>query len=212
MIISGQKNINKYKNIKNVLIEYIIKNFFIKMKNYIDSGDMVFTGSMIHSKLNIINDNVVNDIDISIINNTIGDNILEELKTLFININLDYFEGVLNDIVDDGFVLIKEVYMNEYRPILIIKDLLYIDIFRNEHPKDNMIDVELYPSIYTKYLGHDWVLGTTYNGYLYGIQYNVDQLKLDKMIDILKKIINVMDIDNSTNERSIEIYNIIKNL
>lgn len=169
---------------------FLVLNLFNKYKHLIDSNDFIFVGSILHNKIGFQNKDI-NDIDISI-NQKIHDDFLFDFKNHINTLNLKDFEDYYNRNIGH--------YINN----LEFKNLLAIDVFKNEHPINCDKIIYVFPNIYTKFFGYEWNLNATYNSYqsLLGVDNN--ERKKEKYLRIFKNYLNLINTDNIKNK---ELYN-----
>jgi hypothetical protein len=140
----------KRKRILNNLIHMFYDNF----KKHFDSGDLIFTGSLIHNITGLYKTDKIGDLDISIIQGNYGEKIIDELKEYLTQPNLVVDGKYVERIWDDGR---RGWYINRY---------VSVDIFRNPHPKEFSEDIIVKDNIITKYFGDKWIYDITYKKYL----------------------------------------------
>ena len=171
---------HEYMIYKNELLQFISTEIFTSLKKYIDTGDLIFTGSIVHDRLGIIKKEYIGDIDISI-NDEIGDEIRKALVKCLNQIDMTKYK-------DQFFNYFRDKIL-ENNKHLEFNDILAIDIFRNKHPQNVEYELELYPNVYTKCFKHEWYLKQYYDS-LMKISKLKDFEKRDKQII---KFINIFE-------------------
>jgi len=131
------------------VLEFYIKDFYENFRHYFDSGDLTFTGGIIHNITGLNKKDSFGDLDMSVIKGPGGDKVLNELR--------EYLEN--EDFLIDGYVAETKsangdvfAYINRY---------VSIDFFRNDHPKELTQEIEVRPGVFTKYFGHKWIYDAT---------------------------------------------------
>lgn len=201
MAILGEDKYKKYLIIKNDIINFIIKELFYNLTEYFNNGDIVYVGSLIYKQLNINKKNYIKDIDISI---NIDDHIviLDKINKTLNNIDLNYYINKLQNINYNNKKnnisknLIKK--RKDKYSYFLIDGVVGIDIFINDHNKENANILYINNDIYTYFFGYKWVLETTYNLYLF-LKEN-DPNNCDKIIKTMK-MVNKFNVKNHIYEK-----------
>jgi len=197
------------EKIKSDLLEFLVTNIFNNFKNYIDSGDLIFTGGIVHDRVEIIKKERFHDLDISIIIGDYGDKILYELKDYLLNLDFTIFEDSIKTNLNNEFKFKEE--NNYLTACFYIDDFYGIDIYRDEYPEENISTVELYPNIYTKYYGNEWILRETFSTYKKMLSSNINNKTKKRKIDKIER--TLVKIFNSINDfKDNELYNDTSNL
>jgi hypothetical protein len=159
-------------------IKYLIHLMYDNFKKYFDTGDMIFTGSIVYDKIDLYHKEETKDVDISIISGHKGDQIMNEIKNFFLKNDFDFRLKYYVRDWEDG---LRGMCLTQYG---------LIDFLRNTHNnKQNESIVEILPSIYTKYYGHEYIINIIYNCYMYNKKENkVNQYK--KFYDMLIHMYN----------------------
>jgi len=181
---------HEYMTYKNELIQLISTNIFTDLKHHIDTGDLIFTGSIVHDRLGMIKKQYIGDIDISI-NDDIGDDIGKELIKCLAQIDLTEYRNKFHN-------YFKEKILENNKHLSFDK-ILAIDFFRNKHPEKFEYELELYPNVYTKCFRHEWYLKQYYDSLI-----NISKLKdfekrdkqINKFINIFETYLKFMDIND----------------
>lgn len=203
-VIVNNKIYNEYMEFKSRLLEYLITEIFNYFNVYVDSGDLIFTGSIIYDRLDIIKKKYFNDIDISINLNENGNNILKSFNQFLSNIELENFNKEYN-------IKFKSKLLIDNKE-LDFHNIIVIDTFRNNHPENSneYNDIEIFPNVYSKYFGHEWNLSKIYKSYL--IIKNIDNEvkrtgQYEKFKNIFENYFKYIDINEFQDK--LLLYNII---
>lgn len=182
---------NEYSEFKEELYKYIISSLFHFYRKDINSGDLIFTGSLIYDRLGIQEKKYFGDIDVSISISKNGDEVIRTFISKMNKIDLTkYREKYQKDI---------EPKVIEDNRQLTFDKIISIDIFRNEHPENCDLDLELYsnPYVYTKYFGHEWNLDKFYHAFQNIINMSDDKkyLQIIKFKKLFENYLKVIDIN-----------------
>jgi len=154
-IQKGLKQRKEREKERNIILNELIYMLYNNFKPYFDTGDLVFTGSLVHIANGFLDkDRRIGDIDLSVIRGTEGDLILDKLKAFFEQENF-FIEGKY--VERDWSKGRRAWFMNKY---------VCIDIFRAYHIKELSEDVEIRKGVITKYFGHQWIYDLTYDDYM----------------------------------------------
>jgi len=185
----------EYSLFKHELMKHLIHEIFNQNKILFDSGDMIFTGSLVYSKIGIIKSTNFNDIDISISNNISKDTVIENMKYF----DLKYY----NDIFNSKFLKTFDMHN--------MSNIVAIDIFNNEHPIHCNTTIQLFPNIYTKYFGHEWNIDKIYDTYLKILQISNESKQIKqkyKYKNLFREYLKRIDVNDFVNKELVN--NIIK--
>ena len=185
----------EYIEFKSDLIKYLVTNIYSYHKKHFDVGNLVFIGSLLHIKLGIHHNNYINDIDISVNDGIIGDEIIKNLNYFFRELDLTYYKNIYNQKYSQYFD--KENF----------NKLLYVDIFKAIHPSTCDSFIEIYPNVYTKYFGAEWNIIRICD-YYYSLNIIENEIKRNKGKNKTKGILkNYLTIVNVNQFENIETYN-----
>jgi hypothetical protein len=151
--------IENFLTFKDNILKYIIKILFNELKKYIDSGEIIFTGSFVYNKIGLTNKKHFKDIDIAINNGENGDYISNLIVLILYNIELNEYRKIFNEKYKNKITINNKLVKN-------FKQILLIDVFRSDHPKfDEKKHTKLYifDDVYTIYFGHEFYLNETFN-------------------------------------------------
>jgi hypothetical protein len=151
--------IENFLTFKDNILKYIIKILFNELKKYIDSGEIIFTGSFVYNKIGLTNKKHFKDIDIAINNGENGDYISNLIVLILYNIELNEYRKIFNEKYKNKITINNKLVKN-------FKQILSIDVFRSDHPKfDEKKHTKLYifDDVYTIYFGHEFYLNETFN-------------------------------------------------
>jgi uncharacterized protein (UPF0248 family) len=155
----------------------LIKLLYYNFKEYFESGDIIFTGSIVYYKLGLIDKNNFSDIDISIIEGKYGDMIVNKIKYYFENNNFDFNVNYIERNWDN----LKGICITDYG---------LIDILRGKKGDDkSILDINLFDDIETKYYGLEFEINNIINCLLYNINKDNENRKnqYDKFYNLLSK-------------------------
>jgi hypothetical protein len=185
----------EYVEFKSEIIKFLVSNIFYNYKKQIDDGDLVFVGSIIHNKLGIQHKKYFNDIDISVNDNTIGNEIIENFNVFLNQLNLTNYENYYKR----NFELVfKNANFN---------NLLAVDFFLNVHPVNYCTQIEIFPSIYTKHFGHEWNLDKIYNTYQTILFIKDDNVRIKKIGKIKTLFNDYLKVITESEFQNKELYN-----
>jgi len=184
---------HEYMKFKSNLLRYLTSLIFINYQKYIDSGDLIFTGSIVYDKLDIIKKEYFGDIDISISDNFRGDEIKHTFVRFLGQIDLSQYKKIFTDSFQPNIL--------ENNKHLTFDQIIAIDAFTNVHPENSRDceNIKLFPNIYTKYFGHEWNLDKFYNSYqsileIKNEEKRIAQVKKFKnLFETFLKLININD-------------------
>ncbi len=189
---------DEYMRFKSNLLQYLMSHIFVYYQKYIDSGDLIFTGSIIYDRLGIQKKEHIGDIDLSVNSNIIGD----EIQNSFISF--------LSQIDLTGY---KKIYKMSFEPKLIENEktltfdkIIGIDFFRNEHPKDCKWNVQIFPNVYTKYFGHEWNLDKFIKSYQNIINIENHEKRIAQIIKFKNLFQNYLNVISYNEFKNKELY------
>ncbi len=185
-----------YIDFKSEIIKTLVYAIYNEYKKQFSTGDIIIVGSLLHTKLNIQNKKYINDIDISINNNMIGNEIIENINNFLNQLDLSDYINYYNR----NF----ELYLKDMK----FNDLLAIDFFRNDHLINCDINIEIYPNVYTKFFGYEWNLNYIYKSYqnlLSLPENNKHKIKQINKYEIL--FYDYLKFINENEFQNIELYN-----
>lgn len=203
---------------KNNLLEYIMYKIYNHYYEYIISGDLIFTGSIIYDRLGLIKKKYFGDIDISINDNHIGDEITKTFLQFLGQIDLDYYRNKFNNYYKNKIPQIVDDSKNKKN--LSFDNIIIVDVFRNNHPEnsDDYDDIFLFSKIHTKYFGHEWNLEKIYFSFERILTINDDDRRrkqIMKFIRIFKIYLKHIDKNKFKNKKILtnieNIVNLIEN-